>query len=165
MKYRKTPLKKIIIPILIGLVFISATQEQKKRKKISEIKRLVKEINADQEYEIIKKHYKGILLSGYFKNGELKKIVADTHSFIGRYITEYFFFSGKLIFIYNYDKAFEINEKTQEPDSSRISRILETRTYIKNDKILEFKFRGNSHHDDEDIDISDAYKFARQLRN
>jgi hypothetical protein len=82
-------------------------------KAIFEIKKQFNEINSNgRSFNIIEKNIynessEGAYLIGYYKNTELKKILAVYYGEIGKSVYEYYFLNGVVFFIYNKDFIYD----------------------------------------------------------
>jgi len=79
-------------------------------------------------------------LKGYYKSDTLKKIVVEV-GLSNRVVQDEFYFdSGKLVFVYSIDKRYKINDKTGELDYSKFGETITGRYYFSNDKLIETIF-------------------------
>jgi hypothetical protein len=81
-------------------------------------------------------------LTGFYKNGELKKIVCWIGLSFGTESTEYYFKSNKLIFVYDQFNSFLLDEKTQNLRYDATERTFEGRYYFDHHKLIDKVTKG-----------------------
>ena len=120
---------------------------------INKIQLIIKQINKDSSYrtKILDNEQfleeipdGGGQLTGYFKNGQLVKIV----EFIGFSscinITEYYLKDNKLIFIYIKGKEFKYVDSLATFNRNLQSLTMECRFYFQNDKLIKSTLAGST---------------------
>jgi hypothetical protein len=81
-------------------------------------------------------------LTGYFKGDTLFKMVVSIGLSYGMIEKDYYFDHGKVVFIYDTEKDYIRNEKTQTLDPSKIRLLFEGRYYFDKGKVIEKKLKG-----------------------
>ena len=157
---KKIGISALIIIVLITVILISnninftldnlpaedplktqktSTQDHKAPKTekeiISEIRENFGAINYNiASYKKIKKDLidqGGGELAGYFKNKELKKMVATYNGKMGKEVSEYYFWINELFFVYTYDKPISM-------DNSKVDNKNENRYYFYDNKLIRW---------------------------
>ena len=77
----------------------------------------------------------GGVLEGYFKNGELKKIVVSYYGEMGKLIEEYYFWDNDLFFVFTQEYSYNMPINM---DGSKVDKIYENRYYFHNDKLIRW---------------------------
>lgn len=91
-------------------------------------------------------------LTGFYKNGELKKIVRWFGLSNGNEIFEFYFKNNKLIFVYEEFNSFFYNEKTQSLILDSTYKSFAGRYYFMNEKLVDQVTRGHNRFEDDAID-------------
>lgn len=108
---------------------------------ISDIREKFGDINSNvNSYKKIKKDLmgesaEGGKLEGYYKNDELKKIIATYFGEMGKSIEEYYFWNNNLFFIFVQDYHYNMPSYL---DDSKVDKIDENRYYFHNDKLIKW---------------------------
>jgi hypothetical protein len=104
-------------------------------------------------------------LTGYFKDGEISKIVERVGISFCIRIFEYYFWDGKLIFVYELEIDPLYNDSTGTLDWNNQKIVFEGRYYFDNDKLIESKIIGQKRLPD-DIRLNKEKIFlAEAIRN
>lgn len=74
-------------------------------------------------------------LEGYYKNGELKKIVTSYYGEMGKLIEEYYFWGNDLFFVFIQNYSYNI---PMYMDDSKVDKIDENRYYFHNDNLIRW---------------------------
>ncbi len=157
-------MKSLFFFLLISIFSFSHAQSEKDEN-IKFIRKQVETINTEKNYKVVEKEAENTVLNGYLKNKELKKLIAYADVANGIYSTEYYYYNNKPIFVFIYQKTFEYDEKKGTINTSKINYIYETRIYIKDDKVIEIKYKGgNEDESDYSYEIENAYDFAKQFK-
>lgn len=135
------------------LLFIFYAAAQKDSYKINKIRQAVHQINKDSGYSIRKLSEEDFLeevpdnggeLTGYFKNGQLVKMIEWIGLSSCVNITEYYLQNGKLIFAYTNGSESPYIDSLQEFDHSKLNKAMECRFYFDNDKVLKKSIAGST---------------------
>ena len=109
------------------------------------IKERVTAINSTSDYEKVTLQGDEFLdqptdgggqLTGYFKNRKIEKIVERIGVSNGEYLTEYYFASDQLVFVYTKFSAHRYDETKNEFDWSKKDLVFEGRYYFSNNKAI-----------------------------
>ena len=93
-------------------------------------------------------------LTGYFKTGQIKKIVERIGLSYCVRTFEYYFWDGQLIFVYAKEEDFPYIDSTGTLDYTKLELAFEGRYYFDNGKIIETKMTGQKRvADDKETDI------------
>jgi hypothetical protein len=139
----------LLTTILTNSVFISSAQN--KAAIISFIKKEFRLINADSSYKVKVLDNEetmhegsdgGSQLTGYYKNGKIRKIVDWVGISYGVHITEYYFKNEELIFIYKTFNAFALDNKTQSLLYDSLAKTFEGRYYFYKNNKISFSEKG-----------------------
>ena len=108
-------------------------------------------------------------LTGYYKKGQLRKIVATTGLSNGRTQIEYYFKDGQLIFVYEVFNAYDYNESKGTFDYTKTSRTFEGRYYFKENHLGDFSTTGHNRFEDDALDpekilLQEANTYSRLLK-
>ena len=125
---------------------------------IAAVRKKVEAINTEKSYQIKKLDNDyfvnvkneatdgGQELSGYYKNGKLKKIVYSVGLSYGMKTSEYFFSSDKLIFVFEKQDQFAaIKDKSNQVtglDHTKLEPVYTARFYFENSKLFSIKQTG-----------------------
>ena len=138
--------------ILIGVLYCTATFAQTEIS-VKNIRKAVKQINADKSLttriidnaQISKQGTDGgDKLTGYYKNGQLVKIVESIGLSSCMNITEYYLQDNKLIFVYAQGKEFKYEESLATYNSSVQIVTMESRFYFQDDKLVKSILTGST---------------------
>jgi len=91
----------------------------------------------------------GSELTGFYKNGQLVKLVAWIGLSDGNKVVEFYFKDGFLIFVYGQFKTWVYDAKRDEFDHSKTRTIFEGRYYFHQQKMIDQITQGYMHADDE----------------
>jgi hypothetical protein len=154
-------LYKNILLILASFAFSTSSLAQTKTDQIRVIRKEFQAINTDAtlnkvtlENEEFLEHMTdgGGKLSGYYKQGEIKKI----HRWIGLSngieIMEFYFQSGELIFVYEKFNSFVYDQKKEQFDFAKTETTFEGRYYFNNKKLIDYVTTGHNRFEDDGID-------------
>ncbi len=138
----------IILSFFFGLTF-----GQTGSNKVKEIHNTVEQINRDTGYttrtldnEEFLDHMtdNGESVTGYFKNGQLVKIVEWIGLSSCINITEYYFKDDTLIFAYTQGKVFQYIDSTASFNYNVQNIVMECRFYFDNNKLIKSIFNGST---------------------
>lgn len=147
------------------MFFISSSAFAQEVNFISKIRSIVERINTDSAYktktlgteEFMREEETdgGGSLTGYFKNGELKKINEWVGLSNGIVTIEYFLDHGDLIFAYERKKSFQYINK---PDTSywdyQDQRVIrENRFYFRHGKLIKKHIKGDQDPSSDDTEL------------
>jgi hypothetical protein len=113
----------------------------------------------------------GAELTGYFKNGELVKIMEWIGLSSCIRITEYYLQSHHLIFTYTQEKDFAYSESLKTFDPQKQILKMECRFYFENDKMIKNIFKGESRCSGKpEVEwsktyLQECYKYQKLLKN
>lgn len=145
-----------LILALTLLPFLSSAQSKATQKEA--IRQEFKLINSDPALKKLTLKNEAFLeqmtdgggeLTGFYKNGQLVKIVAWIELSDGNKVVEYYFKNGALIFVYGQFNTWVYNAKRDEFDHSKTKILFEGRYYFHQQKLLEQITQGYMHADDE----------------
>jgi hypothetical protein len=130
---------------------------------IKEIRQAFQRVNSDSSLHRVKLEAEEFLkeqpdgggeLVGYFKGDTLCKMVVSIGLSYGMTGADYYFDHGKIVFIYDTEKDFVTDEKTQSLDPSKIRLGFEGRYYFHKGMVIEKKLKGKKRFD---VDINAKY--------
>jgi hypothetical protein len=106
----------------------------------------------------------GGVLTGYFKNGELVKVVerVGLSSCVSNY--EYYICDGALIFVYGQEKVFPYLDSTNTFDYKTRAVSMECRFYFDKGNLIESKFAGQPRCSNEPSDAQASDLVSRSKR-
>jgi hypothetical protein len=142
---------KSCIFIAFAIAYCSVSYGQTKEGLIRNIRESFQKINNDKSLTIVKlqnedipgeKSDGGEELTGYFKEDTVCKIYDWIGLSFGVKQYEYFFGHGQLIFIYEIEKGFHIDDSLGTMDQTKLDLIFEGRYYLNNGKLIERKIKG-----------------------
>jgi len=134
------------VSTLTILLFSLLTFAQTNNNKINEIRKAVAQINKDSDYSIRKLENEEFLehmtdnggqLTGYFKRGQLVKIIEWIGLSSCVNITEYYLQENKLVFAYTKGSESPYIDSLEAFDHSKLIKTMECRFYFDNDKIIK----------------------------
>lgn len=151
---------------------------QKKYEEIQEIKREFQSINIDSSFTKVSLENDAFLpdtidgggmMTGYFKDGQIKKIYLWVGFSYGTEIKEYYFSNGQLIFVYEKFNSFPYNQKKNEIDLAKTVTTFEGRYYFNNNKLISHVTTGHRRFEDDPDDpaktfLSESYEYLKLLR-
>jgi len=156
-------LRKAIVSLLLTLGILTTSLGQTKNDKVRNIRDKFRTINSEAGYltkmltnEQFLEHMTdgGGHLTGYFKNGQIKKIIEWIGLSYCVRTFEYYFWDGQLIFVYEKEEDFPYIEATGSLDHTKLELAFEGRYYFDNGKLIETKVTGKKRiPDDWDRDI------------
>lgn len=135
------------------IIIVNVSYAQTLTQKISNIRAEVQKINKGSGYKITTLSNEQFLdempdgggeLQGYYRNGELIKIVEKISLSSCIHITEYYLKNNKLIFAYTQGKEWFYNEQLNEFDPKRITLKMELRFYFENLKMIKSILNGQT---------------------
>jgi hypothetical protein len=136
--------------LILALVFLTTLLFGQSGDKVEQVRKAVEEINRAStttktlENGQFMEHMTdgGGKLTGYFKNGELVKVLewVGLSSCVTNY--EYYIRDGNLIFVYGQEKIFPYVDSTATFDYSTQTVSMECKFYFDNDKLIKSKFTG-----------------------
>ncbi len=148
---------RIVTKFLIFIFFTTFSFGQK-IDKIKTIRKIVQSINVDTVYTIKKLENDyfvenknevadgGQELTGYYKDGQIKKIIYSVGLSYGRNVYEYYFFDGQLVFVFHkQDSYIQLKDSSGEItgfDYSKFETVFEGRYYFEQSKVFEIKNKG-----------------------
>jgi hypothetical protein len=142
---------RIIILLLLTLGILTTAFGQTKENKIKDIRNKFQTINSDTGYStktLINEQFLenmpdgGSELTGYFKNGQIKKIFEQIGISYCIRTFEYYFWDERLIFVYEKEEDFPFDEATGSLDFTKTELSFEGRYYFDSGKLFETKVTG-----------------------
>jgi hypothetical protein len=166
------------IVIILTVLFSSSFLFGQTHARVNSVRQWVEKINNDTLYTVKKLENEqwmeqmtdgGGELTGYFKDGQLVKIVewVGLSSCISIY--EYYFHNNSLIFVYGEEKDFKYNDSTATFDANKQTVAMECRYYFDNDKLIRAQFIGSPRCGTQPTEadaphlIAESKQFAAQL--
>jgi hypothetical protein len=150
-------LHKRLLSIFMALAIVNASAGQTKAEQVQAIRKEFQAINRDSTLKKVTMENEefpeqlvtdgGRELTGYYKNGQVKKIrhwVGISH---GNQIKEFYFHDGKLVFVYEQFDSFPFDGKKGEHIRYMTKTTFEGRYYFNNDKLIERKITGKKQYD------------------
>lgn len=146
--------------VFLTMCFYYVTAQDNKTT-IAEIKKEFRIINNDNRLKTIVLNNEEFLdhmpdgggrLTGFYKKGELKKIVLWVGLSFGTETKEYYFKDDKLIFIYQQLNSFLYDEKNQRLLYDKTKRSFEGRYYFDNGKLINIIIKGHNKFEDDRVD-------------
>lgn len=143
--------KKTIVSVMLLLAILTTAQGQTKDATVRDIGEKFRRINSDSGYliktlenEQFLEHMTdgGGILTGYFKNGQIKKITERVGLSYCIKTFEFYFWDGQLIFVYEKEEDFPYIEATGSLDLTKLELAFEGRYYFDNGKLIETKMKG-----------------------
>lgn len=135
---------------LLTLTTVYGQREQDKNYVLSQIKNLYRQINDYKNYKTIiiddAEEFlghgtdNGGSLTGYFKNGTLKKIVEWVGLSNKVIQNEYYLDKGKLIFVYATESRYRFSDSSQSFDFTKLDNVFKGRYYFSNNKLIDTIF-------------------------
>lgn len=144
------------------LVSLKQTYSQDKITLIKEIRKEVSAINKDSAFKKVILNNEEFLghstdgggeLTGYYKAGQLKKIVSWVGLSSGNEIFEFYFKDGKLIFVYEQFNSFLYDEKKQILRMDKTEITFAGRYYFKNNHLIDYVTTGHNRFENDTIDV------------
>lgn len=144
-------IKKTIISVILLLAILTIVQGQTKDGTTKDIGEKFHRINSDSGYliktlenEQFLEHVTdgGGTLTGYFKNGQIKKITERIGLSSCIKTFEFYFWDGELIFVYEKEEDFPYIEAKGLLDYTKLKLVFEGRYYFNNGKLIETKIKG-----------------------
>jgi hypothetical protein len=145
---------------ILTLSFVT-TCGQDKAKLINDSRKEFKVINSDTtlkkvilENEEFLGHMTdgGGQLTGFYKAGQLKKIVSWVGLSNGNEVFEFYFKDNKLVFVYEQFNSFVYDQKKQAFRLDTTERTFEGRYYFADNKLIEQITTGHNRFEDDSID-------------
>ena len=144
--------------LLIFLLTFTSFLFGQTAERIAAVRKKVEAINTEKSYQIKKLDNDyfvnvkneatdgGQELSGYYKNGKLKKIVYSVGLSYGMKTSEYFFSNDELIFVFEKQDQFaDIKDQSNQVtglDHTKLESIYTGRFYFENSKLFSIKQTG-----------------------
>lgn len=165
------PLIKLAIFVLLLLSATNPVSAQA-NEKIAAIRKLVQAINNDSGYKIkaLDNNYftdvknevydNGQELKGYYKNGQLKKIIYTVGLSNCMKTYGYYFYGKSLVFVFEKEDDYPLKKDGSGLDNSKLIPAFEGRYYIENGKIFQSKTKGQERSAD-----SDKNRFNTDLKS
>jgi hypothetical protein len=157
-----------------------------KDEKIKAIRKIVKSIDSDtnytlkkldNEYFVNKKNEMtdgGQELTGYYKNGQIRKIIYGVGLSYGMKTFEYYFLENELIFVFEkQDTYLQLRDSSGEItgfDYTKLEPVFEGRYYFNKTKLIETKNKGkewfvkNEEDNKEREFLEDSKSFIEELK-
>lgn len=161
------------IAILLMTTINNSLFAQNKSAEIVKIKQAFQKINSDGSLKIktIDDEEKflgnatdgGGELKGYFKNDSIQKITEWVGLSFGTIQIEYYFKDDQLIFVYEIEKHFGFNDKTQETDYNKLELAFEARYYFSNEKLIEVKKKGETMESNKINFVKESKNYSKML--
>jgi hypothetical protein len=148
---------KSFIFFALALASFLVSYGQTKDDLIKNIRQSFQKINSDTTLTIVKlqnedipgeKTDGGEELTGYFKGTSVFKIYDWIGLSFGVKQYEYYFRNDQLIFIYETEKGFHINDSLGIMDQSKLDLIFEGRYYLDKGNLIERKIKGQMRFDE-----------------
>ncbi len=166
---------KKMYTIILCLALSFQLFAQTKEAKIKEIKQIVQSISKSKNLqklllrgdEFVKDASPdgGAELTGYFKKGELVKMIESIGLSNGINNTEYYFKDNQLIFVYDVGKEFTINQKTFSIDYNKLHTTYKRRYYFDKDQLINSIIEGQNFNDSDGTNITnDLVKSANRYQ-
>ena len=155
-------MRAIIFILITILTFCFHTAlGQDKAKLVSDIRKEFKIINSDTTLKKVVLNNEEFLdhmpdgggqLTGFYKEGQLRKIVSWIGLSNGNEIFEFYFNNNKLIFVYEQFNSFIYDSKQETLRLDTTERTFEGRYYFNNDKLIDQITTGHNRFENDDID-------------
>jgi hypothetical protein len=145
------PLSKSSIFFALSLACCTVSYGQMKEDLVKNIRHTFQEINNDKTHTIVKlqneeirgeKTDGGEELTGYFDGDSIRKIYSWIGLSYGVKQYEYYFSNGQLIFVYETEKGFHVNDSLGSMDQTRLDLLFEGRYYLDKGKMIDRKTKG-----------------------
>jgi hypothetical protein len=164
--------------LFILSVFFSVTLFGQTNDRVGSIRKTVDQINTDTAYKkkiLVNEQWmeqmtdEGGALTGYFKNGQLLKIIEYVGLSSCTSIYEYYLQDTTLIFVYGQEKVFKYNESLNTFDPNIQTVAMECRFYFDKGKLIKSKVSGQPRCSDIPTDadstnlLADCKKYLGQL--
>ena len=104
----------------------------------------------------------GGMMTGYFKNGQVKKIYVWVGLSYGTEIKEFYFRNNQLIFVYERFHSFPLDKASNELDYTKTEITFEGRYYFRQNKIISKVTKGHRRFEDNTADP--ARKFLTEAK-
>ncbi len=149
-----------ILPSILTLCFFNASG-QEKAKHINDIRKEFKSINSDSTLIKVVLNNEEFLdhatdgggqLTGFYKGGQLKKMVSWIGLSNGNEIFEFYFSNNKLIFVYEQFNSFIYDQEKEILRADTTERTFEGRYYFKDEKLIDQVTTGHNRFEDDSID-------------
>lgn len=149
-------LQKRLLSFFIAFTIINTSAGQTKAEQVQAIRKEFQAINGDSALKKITLENEEFMeymtdgggeLTGYYRNGQVKKIHQWAGLSHGNEIKEFYFKKGKLIFVYEQFNSFPWDGKKGEHNRSRTKTTFEGRYYFNKDKLVDKKVTGKKQFD------------------
>ncbi|SFD26588.1 hypothetical protein SAMN05518672_1011353 [Chitinophaga sp. CF118] len=171
-------LRKQMICFLMIFFFIHPSIAQSKEEMIKSVRTEFQAINSDTTLKKVMLENEdflgtmtdaGSLLTGFYKDRKIRKIVQWVGLSNGIEVREYYFKDGKVIFVYAEFKSFPYDEKLGGLNYMKTEITFEGRYYFNNDKLFDSVVAGASELASENdgaarILLNEAYDDLRLLK-
>lgn len=153
MKNHSNPMKiyfHVLTLTVITMMLPVKVMSQSVNDQIQQIKGRFASINQNKNYEVVTINHEDFLenmtdgggeLQGYFKDGELYKVFESIGLSYCMQTREYYFWDGKLIFVFETEADFGM-DSTGAWDYSQTKIAFEGRFYFSNDKLISTNIKG-----------------------
>jgi hypothetical protein len=155
--------RRTIIAILPTIGILTTALAQTKDEKVTNIQDKFRTINSETGYLVKRLTNEQFLermtdgggeLTGYFRNGQVKKIIERIGFSSCVRTFEYYLWDGQLIFVYEKEEDFPYVGSTGTLDYTKLELVFEGRYYFDDGKAIETKMTGQKRiANDKDTDI------------
>lgn len=166
-----------MISFVCLLFSFSAAFAQNKAVVLTKIRQEFRAVNSDRGLKEIVLNNEEFLdhmpdgggkLTGFYKNGQLKKMICWIGLSFGTETFEYYFKDNKLIFIYGQFNTFSFDKKNQKLKYNTTAKTFEGRYYFDGGKLIDHVTKGESrfekdHTDPEKTLLKEAEEYRRVL--
>jgi len=137
------------------------TAAQEKSKLIDQIRKEFKSINSDSTLKKVTLNNEEFLdqvpdgggqLTGFYKAGQIRKIVRWLGLSNGNEIFEFYFKNDQLIFVYEEFHSFVYDDKKQVLRFDTTEKSFMGRYYFSDNKLIDFETTGHNRFEDDSID-------------
>ena len=135
----------------LTLAYCSVTYGQTKEDLVKNIRQSFQKINNDTTLTIVKLQNEDIpgettdggeQLTGFFNGDSICKINDWIGLSFGVKQYEYYFSNGQLIFVYEIEKGFHVNDSLGSMDQTKLDLLFEGRYYLDKGKMIDQKTKG-----------------------
>ncbi len=166
-----TLLQKRLLSFLMAFAIVNVSAGRTKAEQVQAIRKEFQAINGDSSMKKITLENEEFMedltdgggeLTGYYKNGQIRKIRQWIGLSYGNEIKEFYFRNGKLIFVYEQFNSFPFDEKKGELIHSSTKTTFEGRYYFNNDKLIDRKITGKRQFEDKSDPATKLLSEARE---
>jgi hypothetical protein len=104
----------------------------------------------------------GGMMTGYFKNGQIRKIYVWVGLSYGTEIEEFYFLNSQLIFVYKRFQSFPLDKAGNDLDYTKTVTTFEARYYFRQNKIISKVTKGHRRFEENTTDP--ARKFLMEAK-